>query len=710
MKQKYFVKSLRNKLRSAEIEIKALKEELIRKEMVKRLTETNTNIYCLGALTMMAKELKTCEAQCDALKAKHHLEMSQVEDSWRKKVEVLQEDNTAKKEMAYGLTSENNKLKDEVRQKDKFILKVLDQKHAESIAFFKCVIALIVKEKELKSCETQCDAMKASHLVVLPQLEETWREEVEDVRAEDVALEDEVTLLNEEHPELTQKDNWDDVVVAREGSSTTLVCAYPALRSPFTFNWIAKSLGADEWKLVLSAEKGKEFFGSAWKASMQLTDPNFQDTGVFSLFFSPTMEDIGLYSCSIRQQERILKERIILLAILTVTVLPSPIIPVHSTLRMNARVTPENAVDKITWTSPEGVTIKSEKTTNRETEAKLPLVRYTDNGVYVCTVHPWGKSSSPIFPFSVNVTITANRQALFTDIEYGEEIFTATQVQRPLLLKCPGGKGDLVKLQWKSTDKRTNGMKGVMLYDRWRGTTTSPQPSPRVELAGPPYNAEAGSFAIRLTPELNDGGLYVCEVHLNDKITIQSTRVTVMKVKTKRSSSKLELICLYSERSQVQTVKWNHQNTNRQLQMSTSSLGQITTTVPLPITPDTAGTYTCTLTLSNGQTILATQAVTLPPEEPGVTAPSMLPSLSALLLLVPLVAAAVGVLLWRQKQISHRDIEYSLSVQSGEVENVYENPDDIRQGPALDSVYMDLKPRGEDDVYKELERYEQCQS
>ncbi|XP_053287885.1 g6f-like isoform X4 [Pleuronectes platessa] len=421
--------------------------------------------------------------------------------------------------------------------------------------------------------------------------------------------------------------DWDDVVVAREGSSTTLVCTYPTLRSPFTLNWMVKSLGADEWKLVRTASEGKKFSGSASKPSMRWTDPNFQDTGVFSLSFFPTMEDRGLYSCMIRQQEKKLKERIILLAILTVTVLPSPIIPVHSTLRMNARVTPEMAVDKITWTSPDGITIKSEKTTNKETEAKLPLVQYTDNGVYVCTVHPWGKSSSPIFPFSVNVTITADKEASFTDIVHAEQLFTVTLVQTPMILKCPGGKGDLVKLQWKPTDRRNSGMKAVMLYDRWRGTTTSPQPSPRVELAGPPYNAEAGSFALRLTPELNDGGLYICEVHLNDKISIQSTTVTVMK------------------------------------------------------------------------------------EPVGVTAPSMLPSLAALLLLVPLVAAAVGVLLWRQKQISHRDIEYSLSVQSGEAENIYENPDDVRQqGPALDSVYMDLKPRGEDDVYKELERYEQCQS
>ena len=139
------IKSLKNELLSAEVEIKALKEELMQRETVKRRAETN--------LIVMEKELKSCEAQCDALKAMHHLEMSQVEDSWRKKVEVLQEENAAKKEMANRLTSEKNKLKDEVRQEDELILRVVEQKHAESIAYFKCVCALTVKEKELKSCE-----------------------------------------------------------------------------------------------------------------------------------------------------------------------------------------------------------------------------------------------------------------------------------------------------------------------------------------------------------------------------------------------------------------------------------------------------------------------------------------------------------------------------------------------------------------------------
>jgi len=104
-------------------------------------------------------------------------------------------------------------------------------------------------------------------------------------------------------------------MVAREGMPTTLVCTDTTVRGAVAINWMVKSL--DEWKLVLSASESKKFSGGASKASMRLTDPNFQDTGVFSLFLVPRMEDSGLYSCLIKQQERKLKEKIILLAILT---------------------------------------------------------------------------------------------------------------------------------------------------------------------------------------------------------------------------------------------------------------------------------------------------------------------------------------------------------------------------------------------------------
>ncbi|XP_030249130.1 g6f-like isoform X7 [Sparus aurata] len=507
-------------------------------------------------------------------------------------------------------------------------------------------------------------------------------------------------------------DTPDEVLVAREGEPTTLICADKTVRGAVAINWMVKSSGADEWKLVLSANERTELSGGASKASMRLTDPNFRDTGVFSLFFLPKMKDGGFYSCLIKQQERKLKERIILLAILEVTVVPAAPIPQLSTLALIASVNPDSAVTKITWEAPGGISMKSEKKPNTGTVAKLPLLQISDGGAYVCLVHPQGDSSRAPFPFNVDVTVDADNVASFTNITHAPLISTATQAHTSFTLTCPAVQGDYVLLHWQPPDtrKRTN-MKLVYQYDRWRGSTLLTEQSKKLQLAGPPYNAEAGSFSFLLTPGWKDGGLYACDVFLNGNAFSQRTRLSVLKVKASYSSSKLQLGCLYSELSQVQSAKWTYQNKSHQLRSEANGLGSISTSLPLPITSDTAGNYTCTLQLKNGQTVQAMQAVTLPHEESfSVTTPSQLPSLSALLLLMPLVAATVCVLLWRQKHISDRSIEQSLSVHSGEAENVYENPEDIRQAPPEGSVYMDLKPRGEDDVYEELERCERCQS
>ncbi|XP_068425843.1 g6f-like [Clinocottus analis] len=511
------------------------------------------------------------------------------------------------------------------------------------------------------------------------------------------------------HPGITE---WEDVMVVREGVPTTLVCT-ATVRGAVAVNWMVKSL--DEWKLVLSASESNEFSGGASTASMRLTDPNFQDTGVFSLFLVPRMEDSGLYSCLIKQQERKITEKIILLAILTATVVPAAPIPQLSTVQLTASVNPGYAVTKITWAAPGGNYMKSKKT-NADTVAKLPQVQNRDGGAYVCLVHPWGNSSNARFAFNVDVTVDAYHVASFTNITYEREISTATRAQTVFPLTCPGVQGDYVRLLWRPPDSRRHrDIKALYQNDSWGGSTFFTNHSKRLQLAGPPYNAEAGSFSFLLTPKLKDGGLYICEVFLNGVAFSRRTTLSVLTakatVKTRRSSRILELDCLYSERSQVHKVGWKYQNESHRLDSSSISPGRITTILALPITSDTAGNYTCTLQLKNGQTVLAMQAVTLPHERGrnvegvSVTTPSLLSSLAALLLLVPLVAAAVCVLLWRQKHTSDRGVEQSLSVRSGEAENVYENIEDIRQAPPLGSVYMDLKPRGEDDVYKELERY-----
>ncbi|KAM6910070.1 g6f-like [Xenentodon cancila] len=503
--------------------------------------------------------------------------------------------------------------------------------------------------------------------------------------------------------------DWDDLMVVEENTSTILGCHDTTVRGDISINWMVKSIGADEWKLVLSASEKNSFSGGSSKPSMRLIDSNFQDTGDFSLFFLPTEEDGGLYMCLVKQNAKKIKEKIILLAVLTVYIYPSAPIPQHSTLRLIAKISPDMAITKFTWTAPGDIPMRSEKMPNTGTVAKLPQIQNADGGTYVCTVYTLSNSTK-VLTANVDVTVDADKVASFTNITHSPMISTAIQAQTRFLLTCPSVQGDYVLLYWVSpyASKRIN-MKLVFQYDRWRGSTLQTAQSKKFQMAGPPYNAEAGSFSFLLNPELKDGGLYICEVLLNDNNFSQWTTLSVLKVKTKHYSSSLELMCLYSELSQVQSVEWKHHNKSRRLQLSSSGPGRVTTSLPLPITPDVAGNYTCTLKLKNGQVIWIEQSITMLTKEHVSVTPSLPTSLFALLLLVPLVAAAVGVLLWRQKHISDRGIEQSLSVHSREAENIYENPEDIRQAPPQGSVYMDLKPRGEDDVYKELERYEQCQ-
>lgn len=361
--------------------------------------------------------------------------------------------------------------------------------------------------------------------------------------------------------------------------------------------------------------------------------------------------------------------------------------------------------------------MKTETMANFGTISKLPRVENSDDGAYVCMVYPRGNSSKAFFAFNVDVTVDPDKVASFTNISHGDQISTAALANTVFPLTCPNPEGDYVLLYWRPPDvHRQSSTKLVHEYDRWRKYTRTTDLSERLELAKFPYNSEAGSFSFLLTPRITDGGLYMCEVYQNDNVFSLRTLLTVVQVKTRRTSSTLELDCRYSERSQVQSVVWRFQNhPSRRLRMDSSGPGSVTTAVPLPVSADTAGNYTCVLKLKNGQTVRATHTVSPPSgvgsnESVGVTAPSLLPSLSALLLLVPLVALVVGAFLWRRRHISDRGIEQSLSVRSYETENIYENPEDMRQAPPQGSVYMDLKPREEDDVYKELERYEQCQS
>ncbi|XP_070407216.1 g6f-like isoform X10 [Nothobranchius furzeri] len=479
-----------------------------------------------------------------------------------------------------------------------------------------------------------------------------------------------------------------DVVVVRENNPTTLGCAGNKLTGDMSINWMVKPGNVEE--------------------------------------------DGGLYTCLMKHQKRKVKEIVYLLAVFTVSLYPAPPVPQNSILRLIGRVTPDIAVTKITWTAPGGLLMKTERKPNTGTVTKLPLVQKSDGGTYTCTVYPQGNSTG-VLAATVNLTVDADKVAPFTSSEQPDHmIHTGTEAQKAFLLTCPSVQGDCVKLSWlpsnfnrgKYPDYKK--MKLVYKYDRWRGSAQRKKAG--IRLAGLPYNAKAGSFSFQMSLDLSDGGIYICQVFLNDNIFLQNTTLSVLKVKTSNYSSKLELLCRFSEPHQVYRAVWEHSNESRQLVSSSRGPGSISTTLPLPITSDVVGRYTCILQLKNGQIIRADTVITVPSKvQVSATTPSLLsktsPSLFALLLPVPLVAAAVGVLLWRQKHISDRGIEQSLSVHSGEAENLYENPEDFRQVmkspcPLMDrsfsnifllalpqgSVYMDLKPRGDGDVYKELER------
>ncbi|XP_051921110.1 g6f-like [Hippocampus zosterae] len=509
-----------------------------------------------------------------------------------------------------------------------------------------------------------------------------------------------------EHPYLvnatgTFGTNWDEIVVGREQRATTLECILTEARPDVNVNWMVKDLSAGGWKLLLSASERDGFSGGASKPSMRLADPNFLLTGNFSLLLQAAKQDHGLYMCLIEHERKTIKQKVILLAILTVFHIPPSPVPQNSTLRLIAKVTPEPSCESISWESPDGTSLKTVLKPHAGFVAKVPQLTHDDAGSYKCAVHTYG--SDTVLTFAVNVAVDAVGVASFTRVQHGPTIFTATQARTSVPLTCPTVLGDCVFLYWRPPSSSNN--KLVYHYDHWRGNTPSIE-SAKLQLAGSPYNADAGSFSFLYTPGLKDGGLYVCDVLVNDHIFSQRTLLSVLKVMGRRLGSELQLECLYSEISQVREAWWEYQNERCPPAMTTSSPGSVVAALPLPVTSDTAGNYTCTLRLKNGQTISAIHTVK---QQESAVAPSshssspLLLLLLALLLLVPLVAATVTVLLRQQKRISRRGIEQSLSVHSGETENIYENPEDVRQTLTQGSVYMDLKPR-QDDVYKELER------
>ncbi|KTF88811.1 hypothetical protein cypCar_00012697 [Cyprinus carpio] len=211
-------------------------------------------------------------------------------------------------------------------------------------------------------------------------------------------------------------------------------------------------------------------------------------------------------------------------------------------------------------------------------------------------------------------------------------------------LTCPPVLGDYVLLYWVPSDAKQKML--IFQFDRWRRSYTN-QTKPRLHLIDPASLAAAGNFSFLLSPAPKDGGLYTCKVFLDDKAFSQANRLSVLHGYTKSSLTTRELSCLYSERCQVEAVKWSYVQDPRRSLQSFNVMCRTTTSVVLPVTNETAGQYACTLYLKNGKSVQYMFTVTM---------------------------ASIGV-------------EQSPSHHSGEAENIYENPDDLRQG-------WNYQPRG----------------
>ncbi|XP_061107115.1 g6f-like [Conger conger] len=533
-------------------------------------------------------------------------------------------------------------------------------------------------------------------------------------------------IISAPHMALLQRatsaeEDWDDVVVTQADAPVTLACSDWPLKGTVQLEWQWKPDGQDSWSVVLKASHKRQFGAEAQKADVRMADPRFHASGNFSLFFRPRAGDGGRYCCLTGGKRE--RQRVTLLAILAVVVSPSPPVPLESILRLYTNAPLSEAVSEVVWLSPKGLSLHSEtKGLSLHSETlpsgssicKLPNFRKADEGNYTCQVRPRGKASRHHFHFIYRITVNDYKRAKFTDP--GNRLptnSTACVHGTPVPISCPRS-GDYVVLYRQPP---ANAQQQIFSYDRWR-RIREVRTKARLRLDA---SADSGHFLFLLEAELQDGGVYRCEVFLNDNVFVQGTGLSVLKVSSKSKDSKLTLLCQYSFRPQVREVTWTHQNQShsRKLLWTTTEPGRLQTVVPLG--PQAAGNYTCTLELKNDLVVRAVH--TVPPKRPATppptvpvntssSSPSLLTPLSGLGVLLPLAVVAVvtvGVLLWKRGYHNTRPgVEQSLSHHSGEVENVYENPEDLRQSTGQSSVYMDLKPTSDDDVYKELDRYEQC--
>ncbi|KAF5902355.1 protein ABHD16A, partial [Clarias magur] len=517
-------------------------------------------------------------------------------------------------------------------------------------------------------------------------------------------------------------DEWSDVIMVVEGATVTLHCSEESSVPVRKVEWLTMLNRGETWTNLFSVDVSRARLDG--RQMEHQSGRTLEISQNFSLQFTATVQNRGFYSCRMEKEDRTLNERIVLLALIKLTLDPAPVIPIYSTVRLKAEVSPSYAVANGTWLSRTGSPLPTDVSLAGTLLTKLPRVTRSDSDTYTCNISVNVRRRKPVYRFTIRVNVNEKESASFRNITYARpESSLAALSRSAVTLPCSDINGDYVLLYWWRVGSLKSDPQLIFQFDRWRDSRKQSNPRLRLHKRSP---LAPGNFSFLLRPELKDAGSYRCEVFRDDQVFAQATALTVLNGYNTSYSSTMELTCEYSTPSGVPSLKWSHlQKPDRPLPL-TAVPGQKILTLDLPITPDTAGQYACTLMLQNGQTVRYLYTAMSPSTEPPccvtklpdkLTTDSAVPllqptdgsvlllPLSILLFLVPMIAVAVGVLLWRRGPCTFpRNVERSLSYYSGEVENIYENPQDLIQAPPENAVYMDLKLTGETDVYRELDR------
>ncbi|XP_066540066.1 g6f-like isoform X3 [Hoplias malabaricus] len=322
------------------------------------------------------------------------------------------------------------------------------------------------------------------------------------------------------HPHI---NDWMDVVMAAEGTPVTLPCSDEPSSLAERVTWMVMRSEEKQWTSLLSVNTSRGLVDQTVSRARGRTFEIFEDV---SLQFTATATDGGRYSCLLQQTGRKLKERIILLALFKLTLTPAPSVPVNSTVRLIAQVSPSYAIAGGMWLSPAGVPLLTAYSAGTLL-TKLPRVSQADNGIYTCSIHAYGQSSKPEHNHTLTLNVNVREVESFPNVVYVPTVSKASLSSSEVTLPCPEVKGDFVRLYWWAPDKVME-PKMVFQFDRWRNHTEKRKSVLQLLGSSSSSSADGGVFSFLLKAALGDAGRYQCEVFLDDSVQCQSTTLTIL--------------------------------------------------------------------------------------------------------------------------------------------------------------------------------------